>query len=90
MAQQHIHCSVSNCYYWEAPHICVAEEILVTSDQLATEYGESVDAQLSGQVVEQHGLTPVPTCMATCCKTFRERSRGAGPIRKLTTAELKG
>ena len=86
---QHIHCTVNNCYYWETGNICLAEEILITSDRVATQYGESVDANAVKELAEQSGLTPAENAMETCCKTFRLRSKGEGSVRRLTLQQLR-
>lgn len=64
--QQHIHCIVSNCHYWQNGNKCIANEILVASDEFGAQQPDRVDATMAKQ------LEPTPTqdCMATCCKTF--------------------
>lgn len=64
--QQHIHCIVSNCHYWDTGNRCVANEILVTSDEFGSQQPDHVDATAAKQ------LQPTVTqdCMSTCCKTF--------------------
>ncbi len=67
--QQHIHCIVSNCHYWENGNMCQANEILVASDQFGSEQPDRLDATSAKQ------LEPTVTqdCMSTCCKTFVEK-----------------
>lgn len=66
---QHIHCSVSNCNYWDQGNICVASEVLVTSDAIGASQPDSYDHKAATSM----SATPVDTCMATCCKTFVEK-----------------
>lgn len=47
----------------------MAEEIIVTSDTLGAQKPDSFDAPDAGRAP----VTPVKTCMETCCKTFVER-----------------
>ena len=63
---QHIHCIVSDCNYWQQGNKCVANEILVATDEFGTKYPEEVDAHMATQ------LTPesAGNCMTTCCKSF--------------------
>ena len=67
--QQHIHCIVSNCHYWQSGNQCMANEILVTSDEFGSNQPDRIDASSAKQ------LEPTVTqdCMATCCKTFVEK-----------------
>lgn len=64
--QQHIHCSVSNCNYWAQGNMCHANEIVVTSDTIADQLPDKIDAPKATQIQQ----TPVDTCMDSCCKTF--------------------
>lgn len=64
--QQHIHCTVNNCHYWEQGNMCHANEILVTSDQIGATQPDQLDA---GQSSTIQG-TPVNSCMESCCKSF--------------------
>ncbi|KAB2951182.1 DUF1540 domain-containing protein [Heliorestis acidaminivorans] len=66
MTQQHIHCTVNNCHYWQQGNKCVANEILVASDQFGANQPDNVDANMSQNLTP----TPVNTCMSTCCKSF--------------------
>ena len=63
---QHIHCIVNDCHYWQQGNMCVATEILVTTDQFGAKEPDSVDASAAKQ------LTPeaAGSCMETCCKTY--------------------
>lgn len=63
---QHIHCIVSDCHYYEQGNKCVANEILVATDQFGASQPEQIDAQMAMQ------LTPetAGNCMETCCKSF--------------------
>lgn len=64
--QQHIHCSVNNCHYWYQGNTCHANEIMVTSDSVAEQLPDKIDAPKANQIQ----ATPVGTCMESCCKTF--------------------
>lgn len=63
---QHIHCIVNDCHYWNQGNKCVANEILVSTDDFAATHPDRVDAATAKQ------LTPVTAgnCMATACKTY--------------------
>jgi hypothetical protein len=85
---QHIHCTVENCYYWETGNLCLAKEILVTSDAGASKAPEHVDATTMMEVASEIGSTSAHTCMATCCKTFHDKGRGSTPsVPKISRAE---
>lgn len=72
---QHIHCIVSDCHYWQQGNKCVASEILVSTDSFGASRPDRIDATMAGQ------LTPgtAGTCMATCCKTYV--ARGSADVR---------
>ncbi|KJS02895.1 MAG: hypothetical protein VR68_02215 [Peptococcaceae bacterium BRH_c4a] len=63
---QHIHCIVSDCNYWNQGNMCKASEILVSTDDFGASKPDRIDAIMAKQ------LTPASagTCMATCCKTY--------------------
>ncbi|MDS1029216.1 DUF1540 domain-containing protein [Bacillota bacterium LX-D] len=67
---QHIHCSISNCHYWEEGNKCQAQEILVTSDLVADAMPSNYDAHQAGLQMDS---TPVDDITKTCCKTFVEK-----------------
>jgi hypothetical protein len=66
---QHIHCSVNNCHYWEQGNKCQANEIVVTSDSFGTSMPDRIDATQASTI----NATPAGSCMETCCKTFVEQ-----------------
>ncbi len=70
--QQHIHCSVNNCHYWAQGNMCNANEIMVTSDTIADQLPDKIDAPKANQIQ----ATPVSTCMDSCCKTFVPKGSG--------------
>lgn len=72
---QHIHCIINNCHYWAQGNKCVANEILVTSDEFGATEPDKVDATMAKQLTPQSA----DTCMATCCKTFV--AKGSGDIK---------
>ena len=61
-----IRCSISNCHYWSKGNQCKATEILVTSDTMAQNLSDMIDAPYATQVKE----TPVAKSDESCCKTF--------------------
>jgi len=67
-----VHCTVSNCQWWD-DNYCVAQSILITSDELGAKLPERYDFEDTQNIVQQYGETAVGSCEATCCKTFRER-----------------
>ncbi|MDN5322105.1 MAG: hypothetical protein PWQ67_559 [Clostridia bacterium] len=69
MNQQHIHCIVNDCHYWAQGNKCVANEILVATDQFGENQPDRVDAAMAKQLSpEQAG-----NCMETCCKTYVQK-----------------
>lgn len=66
---QHIHCIVNDCHYWQQGNLCVANEILVATDNFGAEEPDHVDCSVAKQ------LTPesAGTCMDTCCKTYVQK-----------------
>lgn len=73
MQNQHIHCIVDNCHYWTQGNKCVANEILVTSDEFGANQPDRIDATMAKNL----SPTQVNNCMATCCKTFVTRGSAA-------------
>lgn len=63
---QHIHCLVDNCHYWQNGNKCQANEIIVTNDQFGSSNPDTIDAKMAMQL----SPTPADNCMETCCKTF--------------------
>lgn len=61
-----VYCTISNCHYWASGNHCHANQILITSDNLAAQEPDSVDAPQASTM--EH--TPTSDCMSTCCKTF--------------------
>jgi hypothetical protein len=80
LPQLEVYCTVSNCSYWADGNHCVAEKILITTDEIGRRYPESVDVGSVQDLVRQHGTTQAQDCMETCCKTFTPRgeARPAG------------
>lgn len=64
-----IHCSVSNCHYWDQGNICNASEILVAGDNWAAQAPDRIDATQATSVPQ----VQASTCMETCCKTFVQK-----------------
>lgn len=63
---QHIHCLVNDCHYWNQGNVCKANEIIVTSDQFGNVQPDRIDAKMAKQL----DPTPAGSCMSTCCKTY--------------------
>lgn len=63
---QHIHCIVNNCHYWKQGNMCVANEILVATDQFGASQPDNVDCSMAKQLTPQSA----ETCMETCCKSY--------------------
>lgn len=63
---QHIHCIVNDCHYWDQGNMCKASEILVSTDDFARKQMDQIDAHKAAQ------LTPATagSSMATACKTY--------------------
>lgn len=76
MPQLEVYCTVKNCDYWGKNNHCVAEKILIVSDEQAAAWPDSVDAPLGAQL----DSTEARTCMQTACKTFRPRYSQEGPV----------
>ena len=67
--EQHIHCIVNDCQYWNQGNMCAANEILVSTDDFANQKPDRVDAKMATQ------LTPAAagSCAATACKTYANK-----------------
>ena len=79
--QSHVHCTVENCKWFEQPNLCVAEKLLVVSDEMADELANEIDVEQTNQIVNEQGLSTVSDCTQSCCKTFVPRdeyNRGQG------------
>lgn len=63
---QHIHCSIDNCQYYDEGNICVASEIFVVSDRTGAEKPDSYDHKMASSAPREQAQS----CMDTCCKTF--------------------
>ncbi|SHK24087.1 DUF1540 domain-containing protein [Desulforamulus aeronauticus] len=59
-------CSISNCHYWSKGNQCKATEILITSDTMAQNLSDMIDAPYATQIKE----TPAGKADESCCKTF--------------------
>ena len=70
MPQIEVRCTVDNCYFLAQDNYCNAESILITTDQAAKKYPESVDAEDTAMIVSEIGETPAQHCQETACKTF--------------------
>lgn len=62
-----VRCTVNNCYYWDKGNVCVAESILVISDEALARIGK--DDEEFGEI----GQTPARISKETCCYTFRQK-----------------
>ncbi|MDW7675099.1 MAG: DUF1540 domain-containing protein [Bacillota bacterium] len=63
---QHIHCIVQDCHYYQQGNKCVANEILVATDSFGQSQLEEVDAQMASNLVPEKA----GNCMTTCCKSY--------------------
>lgn len=77
---QHIHCLISNCNYWDSGNNCQANEIIVTSDQFGSQNPDRIDAPQAKSLQSE----TASDCMSTCCKTFVEKGSN-----KTTTDGIK-
>ncbi|MEW6624255.1 MAG: DUF1540 domain-containing protein [Bacillota bacterium] len=66
MNNQHIHCIVNDCHYWQQGNLCVANEILVATDQFGASQPDNIDAHMAAQLQPE----TAGNCMETCCKTY--------------------
>ena len=66
MANQEIMCTVSSCHYWAQGNRCDANQILITSNEMAESLDDSFDAPQATTAQQ----TEVSVCVDTCCKTF--------------------
>lgn len=64
--QQHIHCIVKDCHYYAEGNKCVANEILVATDEFGASQPDSVDCEMAKQLAP----TEAGNCMSTCCKSY--------------------
>lgn len=76
MPQLEVYCTVQNCDYWGKNNHCLAEKILIVTDQQANDWPDQVDAPMGANLQSSE----VETCMQTACKTFRPRYSQAGPV----------
>lgn len=77
---QHIHCIVNDCHYYAAGNKCVANEILVATDNFGASQPDNVDANMAKQYTPQEA----GTCMETCCKTYVPKNSGKITADKVT------
>lgn len=63
---QHIHCIVNDCHYWDQGNKCIANEILVTTDEFGRSQPDRIDAAMAKQLKP----TGAGNCMSTCCKSY--------------------
>ena len=86
---QHIHCTVSNCHYWDSENVCLAQEILVTVDQVAADLPDRYDANNMMEVSQEVGSIPADKCESTCCKTFSEKGSNHQTVAKITRKDYE-
>jgi hypothetical protein len=79
MPQLEVYCTVKNCDYWGKGNHCLAEKIVIVADSQATQWPDSMDAQIGNQLQ----TAEVENCMQTACKTFSPRYSHAGPIQDM-------
>ena len=66
MPKGQVSCSIKNCHYWSQGNICNADQIMVTSNEMANSLTDRIDAPYAAQI----GATPVAKSVESCCKTF--------------------
>ena len=66
---QNIRCTVGDCHYWNAGNVCAANQILVTTDNIAAAAPAQIDANMA------HVIAPTAAglSMATACKTYVQK-----------------
>ncbi|MFW6306471.1 MAG: DUF1540 domain-containing protein, partial [Bacillota bacterium] len=73
--KSHVHCTVDNCNWWAQPNLCVAEKLLIVSDDFARDLPSEMDVEQTEQIISQKGLSPVKECYESACKTFVPREK---------------
>jgi uncharacterized protein YbdZ (MbtH family) len=76
LPQLEVYCTVQNCDYWGKNNHCLAEKILIVTDEQASSWPDHIDAPMGAQLTSANATT----CMQTACKTFRQRNIDAGPV----------
>jgi hypothetical protein len=70
---QHIHCIVNDCHYWNQGNMCKANEILVATDAFAQQKPDSVDATAAAKLSPMTaGSSPATACKTYVTKNSRE------------------
>ena len=90
--KSHVHCTVENCQWWAEPNLCIADKLLIVSDDFAKDLPNEMDVEQTNQIVSQKGLSPVTECYQSCCKTFVPRDKymqGEGGTNKKGETALK-
>lgn len=82
MNQQHIHCIIDNCHYWDQGNKCKANEILVTTDSFGASQPDQIDCNMASKL----SPSQANTCMETCCKTYVQK--GSDKIMADTVTKL--
>lgn len=72
--------SVNNYHYRSQGNVCSASNIMVTSDKTGDTMGDSFDAFQARTA----SVTPVSSCMETCCKTFVAKGSGKEQADRVT------
>ena len=73
--QSHVHCTVDNCKWWGEEDVCVADKLLVVSDDFAEDLPNEQDVEETEEIVNQMGRSPITDCTQSCCKTFVPRDQ---------------
>ncbi|MGM0470722.1 MAG: DUF1540 domain-containing protein [Bacillota bacterium] len=71
--KSHVHCTVDNCKWFQEPNLCIAEKLLIVSDEFAQDLPNEIDVAETNQIVNDKGYSPVSDCAQSCCKTFVPR-----------------
>ncbi|HEY4390225.1 MAG TPA: DUF1540 domain-containing protein [Paenibacillus sp.] len=67
-----VKCSVADCVHWGEKNICQAESIMIDIDQNAT---RQYHAEFAGESFDSENQTKATTSSATCCHTFKPKSK---------------
>lgn len=56
------------------PNLCIADKLLVVSDDFARKLSNEIDVEQTNQIIEEKGLSSITECYQSCCKTFVPRT----------------
>lgn len=70
--QQHVHCIIHDCHYYGQGNKCMAEEILIVTNDFGATQPDKLDCNMAAELSPESAST----CMGTCCKTFVPKGSG--------------